>query len=227
MEDSKIENSEEIDKAIEEYKNIETEEELKNDKENKENVNEDNKDNEENELNKKIEELENQNADLKDKYMRAMAETENIRKRAAKEKIDTIKRANKDLLLSLLNFMDNFERAIKAGENNKDIQNSEYYKGIELIHKQFIDFIHDNGVEEIKCLGEEFNPNLHEALTVIEVPDCEHEKIVEVYAKGYKLKLIFCQNAYNIFCVTVSQMRSIKVNIYYFPIFNMLINFIR
>ena len=184
MEDSKIENSEEIDKAIEEYKNIETEEELKN---NKENVNEDNKDNEENELNKKIEELENQNADLKDKYMRAIAETENIRKRAAKEKIDTIRRANKDLLLSLLNFMDNFERAIKAGENNNDIQNSEYYKGIELIHKQFIDFIHDNGVEEIECLGEEFNPNLHEALTVIEVPDCEHEKIVEVYAKGYKL----------------------------------------
>ena len=184
MEDSKIENSEEIDKAIEEYKNIETEEELKN---NKENVNEDNKDNEENELNKKIEELENQNADLKDKYMRAIAETENIRKRAAKEKIDTIKRANKDLLLSLLNFMDNFERAIKAGENNNDIQNSEYYKGIELIHKQFIDFIHDNGVEEIECLGEEFNPNLHEALTVVEVPDCEHEKIVEVYAKGYKL----------------------------------------
>ena len=119
--------------------------------------------------------------------MRAMAETENIRKRAAKEKIDTIKRANKDLLLSLLNFMDNFERAIKAGEHNNDIQNSEYYKGIELIHKQFIDFIHDNGVEEIECLGEEFNPNLHEALTVIEVPDCEHEKIVEVYAKGYKL----------------------------------------
>lgn len=184
MEDSKIENSEEIDKAIEEYKNIETEEELKN---NKENANEDNNKDEENELNKKIEELENQNADLKDKYMRAVAEMENIRKRAAKEKIDTIKRANKDLLLSLLNFMDNFERAIKAGENNSDIQNSEYYKGIELIHKQFIDFIHDNGVEEIECLGEEFNPNLHEALTVIEIPDCEHEKIVEVYAKGYKL----------------------------------------
>ena len=58
-----MENSEEIDRAIEEYKNIETEEELKN---NKENANEDN--NEENELNKKIEELENQNADLKDKY---------------------------------------------------------------------------------------------------------------------------------------------------------------
>ena len=188
-----MENSEELQEVNEVNKtdeNIETEEELKNNKENKENDNEENKndsDNKENELNKKIEELENQNSELKDKYMRAMAETENIRKRAAKEKIETIKRANKDLLLSLLNFMDNFERAIKAGENNSDIQNSEYYKGIELIHKQFIDFIHDNGVEEIECLGEEFNPNLHEALTMVEIPDCEHEKIVEVYAKGYKL----------------------------------------
>lgn len=172
-----MENGEEINNEnIENNESVETEEELKN-----------NEDNKENELNKKIEELENQNADLKDKYMRAMAEMENIRKRAAKEKIDTIKRANKDLLLSLLNFMDNFERAIKAGENNSDIQNSEYYKGIELIHKQFIDFIHDNGVEEIECLGGEFDPNLHEALTMIEIPDCEHEKIVEVYAKGYKL----------------------------------------
>ena len=187
-----MENSEELQEINEANKNktdenIETEEELKNNKENKENDNEENKNDKEKELNKKIEELENQNSDLKDKYMRAMAEMENVRKRAAKEKIETIKRANKDLLLSLLNFMDNFERAIKAGENNNDIQNSEYYKGIELIHKQFIDFIHDNGVEEIECLGEEFNPNLHEALTMVEIPDCEHEKIVEVYAKGYKL----------------------------------------
>ena len=190
MEESKMENSEELQEIKEANKtdeNIETEEELKNNKENKENDNEENKNDKEKELNKKIEELENQNSDLKDKYMRAMAEMENVRKRAAKEKIETIKRANKDLLLSLLNFMDNFERAIKAGENNNDIQNSEYYKGIELIHKQFIDFIHDNGVEEIECLGEEFNPNLHEALTMVEIPDCEHEKIVEVYAKGYKL----------------------------------------
>lgn len=180
MEESKIENEQagEMEKpGNENIENLEN----NNGEENKENANE------KLEENKKIEELENQNVELKDKYMRAMAETENIRKRAAKEKIDIIKRANKDLLLSLLNFMDNFERAIKAGENNPDIQNSEYYKGIELIHKQFIDFIHDNGVEEIECLGGEFDPNMHEALTMVEIPDCENEKIVEVYAKGYKL----------------------------------------
>lgn len=189
MEESKIENEQtnETEKS-----NNENNETLENNNENNNNENneEENKESVNKQLleeNKKIEELENQNAELKDKYMRAMAETENIRKRAAKEKIETIKRANKDLLLSLLNFMDNFERAIKAGESNPDIQNSEYYKGIELIHKQFIDFIHDNGVEEIECLGGEFDPNMHEALTMVEIPDCENEKIVEVYAKGYKL----------------------------------------
>ena len=138
-------------------------------------------------LKKRIEELEKESADMKNKYMYAMAEAENIRKRTAKEKTDSIKRANKGLLLSLLTFMDNFERALKAGEQDSNVQGSEYYKGIELIHKQFIDFMHDNGVTEIESLGEEFDPNVHEALTMIEVPDIDKEKVVEVYAKGYKL----------------------------------------
>ncbi|TVL39940.1 nucleotide exchange factor GrpE [Brachyspira hyodysenteriae] len=138
-------------------------------------------------LKKRIEELENESADMKNKYMYAMAEAENIRKRTAKEKADSIKRANKGLLLSLLTFMDNFERALKAGEQDSNVQGSGYYKGIELIHKQFIDFMHDNGVSEIESLGEEFDPNVHEALTMIEVPDIDKEKVVEVYAKGYKL----------------------------------------
>ena len=138
-------------------------------------------------LKKRIEELEKESADMKNKYMYAMAEAENIRKRTAKEKIDGIKRANKGLLLSLLTFMDNFERALKAGEQDANVQGTEYYKGIELIHKQFIDFMHDNGVTEIESLGEEFDPNVHEALTMVEVPDLDKEQVVEVYAKGYKL----------------------------------------
>ncbi|WP_028328534.1 nucleotide exchange factor GrpE [Brachyspira alvinipulli] len=139
-------------------------------------------------LKKRIEELENESADMKNKYMYAMAEVENVRKRTAKEKADGIKRANKDLLLSLLNFMDNFERALKSLEKDSNIQGSEYFKGIELIHKQFIDFIHDNGVFEIELKeGDEFDPNVHEALTMIEVPNIDKEQVVEVYAKGYKL----------------------------------------
>lgn len=138
-------------------------------------------------LKKRIEELENEVSDMKDKYMRAMAEAENIRKRTAKEKADGIKRANKGLLLSLINFMDNFERALKSFDNDETIKESEYYKGVELIHKQFIDFLTDNGVSEIEALGEEFDPNLHEALTMIEAADIDKEQVVEVYAKGYKL----------------------------------------
>ena len=138
-------------------------------------------------LKKRVEELENEVSDMKDKYIRAMAESENIRKRTAKEKADGIKRANKGLLLSLINFMDNFERALKSFDNDETIKGSEYYKGVELIHKQFIDFLTDNGVSEIEAQGEEFDPNLHEALTMIEVPDIDKEQVVEVYAKGYKL----------------------------------------
>ena len=137
-------------------------------------------------LEKRIEELEKELADNKDKFIRAHAEMENIRKRAEKDKVDTIKRANKNLLLSLLGFLDNFERAIKEGSKNTDIQGSEYFKGIELIHKQFIDFISDNGITEIEALDCEFDPKVHEALTMIEVPDLDMEKVVEVYAKGYK-----------------------------------------
>ena len=167
--------------------NKENNEELENNEENKENSNEESSNDEVSELKKKVEELQEEASDMKNKYMYAMAEAENIRKRTAKEKTDAIKRANKGLLLSLLTFMDNFERALKAGEQDSNVQGSEYYKGIELIHKQFIDFMHDNGVTEIESLGEEFDPNVHEALTMIEVPDIDKEKVVEVYAKGYKL----------------------------------------
>lgn len=167
--------------------NKEKDEELENNEENKENSNEESSNDEVSELKKKVEELQEEASDMKNKYMYAMAEAENIRKRTAKEKTDAIKRANKGLLLSLLTFMDNFERALKAGEKDENIQGTEYYKGIELIHKQFIDFMHDNGVSEIESLGEEFDPNVHEALTMIEVPELDKEKVVEVYAKGYKL----------------------------------------
>ncbi|MEI0485212.1 nucleotide exchange factor GrpE [Brachyspira intermedia] len=181
MEEEIKENSEE-----KEEENTEAEA-VENDEQSEENAENNTEEDEITALKKRIEELENESADMKNKYMYAMAEAENIRKRTAKEKTDSIKRANKGLLLSLLTFMDNFERALKAGEQDSNVQGSEYYKGIELIHKQFIDFMHDNGVAEIESLGEEFDPNVHEALTMIEVPDIDKEKVVEVYAKGYKL----------------------------------------
>ena len=116
--------------------NKENNEELENNEENKENSNEESSNDEVSELKKKVEELQEEASDMKNKYMYAMAEAENIRKRTAKEKTDAIKRANKGLLLSLLTFMDNFERALKAGEKDENIQGTEYYKGIELIHKK-------------------------------------------------------------------------------------------
>lgn len=135
----------------------------------------------------KIEDLEKEISELKDKYIRTVAESDNIRKRADKEKREIIKFANKSLLLSLLGFMDDFERALKSGEKDKNTENSDFYKGIVLIHKSFKDFMNEQGVSEIEALGKEFNPNIHEALSMIELPNLSAEEVVEVCAKGYKL----------------------------------------
>lgn len=143
----------------------------------------------------KIEELENEIEELKikindydEKYMRAFAESENIRKRAEKERRDIIKNANKTLLAKLLGFMDNFERAINSVSKDEEMLNDDFYKGIELIAKDFNNFLEEAGVKEFNALGEAFNPNIHEALTVAEVEDeTKADTVVEVFIKGYTL----------------------------------------
>jgi len=138
-------------------------------------------------LKKQIEELEIKASDFEEKYLRAYAESENIRKRADKDRRDIMRFANKDLLSNLLSFMDNFDRALESAEEDEEMKNNEFYKGIELISKSFSSFLDSNSVEELKSLGEEFDPNIHEALSVIDSPDVETDTVVQVYAKGYTL----------------------------------------
>lgn len=138
-------------------------------------------------LKQKIEELETKASDFEEKYLRAYAESENIRKRADKERRDIIRFANKELLNNLLSFMDNFDRALQSVEEEDEMKNNEFYKGIELISKSFSSFLDTNSVEEIKSLGEEFDPNIHEALSAIDSPDVKTDTVVQVYAKGYTL----------------------------------------
>lgn len=138
-------------------------------------------------LEDKVIELEAKLNIANENVLRAMAEAENVRKRTEKDRADYIKRANKDLVVSLINFMDDFDRAIEVGENDTTINSTEFYKGITLIRKRFIDFLNSNGVEEIEALGSDFDPNTHEALQVIESDDVKTEKVSQVYMKGYTL----------------------------------------
>lgn len=125
---------------------------------------------------KKIEEL---NA----KYMRLMADFQNQKKRFDKEKADIHQFANEKIVKNLLEVLDNFERALDA---TKDADPS-LHEGMELIFKQLMAALEKAGVAEIKALGEEFDPNFHNAVMMEETDEYESNKVSEVMQKGYTL----------------------------------------
>ncbi len=125
---------------------------------------------------KKIEEL---NA----KYMRLMADFQNQKKRFDKEKADIHQYANEKIVKNLLEVLDNFERALDA---TKDADPS-LHDGMELIFKQLMTALENAGVAEIKALGEEFDPNFHNAVMMEETDEYESNKVSGVMQKGYTL----------------------------------------
>ena len=133
-------------------------------------------------LEKKNEEIE----EINNKYLRISADFQNYKRRVEKEKSDIYSFANEKLILELLPAVDNLERAVGviAEEGNKD---AALTKGIEMILQQLLDTMKNNGLEEIKALGQDFDPNLHHAV-MQEASDTEEgNKVLEVYQKGYIL----------------------------------------
>lgn len=116
------------------------------------------------------------------KFLRLMADFQNYRKRADKEKSDIYARANENIMLGLLTVIDNFERAIE--HESKD---EKYAEGMQLIFKQLIDVLKASGLEEIKALDEDFDPNIHNAVMTCDSDEHESGKVVEVLQKGYLL----------------------------------------
>lgn len=120
--------------------------------------------------------------DANTKFLRLMADFQNYRKRADKEKSDIYARANENIMLGLLTVIDNFERAIE--HESKD---EKYAEGMQLIFKQLIDVLKSSGLEEIKALDEDFDPNIHNAVMTCDSDEHESGKVVEVLQKGYLL----------------------------------------
>lgn len=116
------------------------------------------------------------------KYMRLMADFQNFKRRTEKEKSDIYAYANEQIALGLLEVIDNFERALDHESTDKA-----YAEGMELILKQLIEVLKKSGIEEIKTLGEEFDPNFHNAVMMEDNPDFESGKVTEVLQKGYTL----------------------------------------
>lgn len=132
-----------------------------------------------------IEDMTAKVSEYEDLAKRTRAEAENMRKRMEKEKRDIIRFANKNLFMNMLNFMDDFERAIKLKPENTGLE--DFYKGVEMIYKGFTNFLQDNGVKELQVLHAEFDPNIHEAISLDEDEKYDKEIVIEVYSKGFTL----------------------------------------
>jgi len=125
-------------------------------------------------------------AEMQDRYLRLSAEFDNYRKRTLREKIELTKQAGENVLINIIPVMDDFERALKHMETATDCASMK--SGIDLIYNKFNEFLKQNGIKEIEALNQEFNVDLHEAITKIPVEDKSMKgKVVDVIVKGYWL----------------------------------------
>jgi len=125
-------------------------------------------------------------ADQKDKYLRLMAEFENFRRRTAKERLDLIQTAGKDVIVSMLEVMDDCDRAEKQLNSADDI--SLQKEGIQLVFNKVRSTLQSKGVTAMESLLKDFNVELHEAITEIPVTDNKQKgKVVDEITKGYFL----------------------------------------
>ena len=120
---------------------------------------------------------------LKDKYLRTLAEYENFRKRSEKEKAQMFELGAKSIIEALLPVVDNFERALEhVQEEEKD---SPFVKGVEGIYKQIQKMFADCNIQAIEALGKKFDPALHNAVMTEEEGDAEEDTITQDLQKGY------------------------------------------
>jgi len=120
--------------------------------------------------------------ELDDRYKRILAEFENFKKRSSKEREVLYNSILSDVVEVMLPVVDNLENAAKV-----ETQDEEYKKGVELVLKQFKDVLASKGVEEIRAVGETFDPELHEAVSSIQDENLGEKEIAQEYRKGYKI----------------------------------------
>jgi molecular chaperone GrpE len=121
----------------------------------------------------------------RDNFLRTLADYNNFRRRAREEMDGARKFAIEDFILRILPVLDNFERAIKAAEEIKNYD--ALHGGVILILRQFRDALEKEGVKPIDAEGQEFDPNIHEAVMRVDTDDYPDNSIVEEFQKGYTL----------------------------------------
>lgn len=124
-------------------------------------------------------------AEFKDKYLRALADTENIRKRVRQQSEESVRLQRENLLRDLLPMVDNLERAVDAargGGNGKPI-----VEGVEMVLRSLLDFLRGQGVTPQEAVGQPFNPQFHEAVDHVESADHPPNTVINEFHRGYRI----------------------------------------
>ena len=142
--------------------------------------------NKEVEKNSSENEIQKEDQDFKEKYIRLYSEYENYRKRTAKEKIDLITSASENVIKELLPILDDFERAI---DNNKNVEDASVLKeGFDLIYSKMHKGLVNQGLKPMEANGKDFDSEIHEAITKIPAHNEKLKgKVVDVIEKGYQI----------------------------------------
>jgi molecular chaperone GrpE len=120
-----------------------------------------------------------------DKYLRLYAEFDNFRRRNAKERIELIQTAGKEVIVSLLEVMDDCDRAEKVMNKSEDIV--AVREGVQLVFNKFRRTMLSKGLKEMECVGAEFNADIHEAITEVPAGPDMAGKVIDQVEKGYYL----------------------------------------
>ena len=133
-----------------------------------------------------IEELKAQVAELKDKYLRQVAEFDNYRKRTLKEKTELILNGGEKVLTALLPVLDDFERAQESFKKSSDVE--ALREGVTLIFEKLVKTLESQGLKPIDAVGQDFNTDFHEAIAMIPAPnDDDKGKVIDCIQTGYML----------------------------------------
>lgn len=133
-----------------------------------------------------IEKLNEQLAELKDKYLRQVADFDNFRKRTAKERLELMQTAGKDVISALLTVLDDSERAEKQLQTSQDINTIR--EGVSLVFGKLRNTLQSRGLKAMDSVGADFNPDIHEAITEVPVPnEALKGKVIDEVEKGYYL----------------------------------------
>lgn len=122
-----------------------------------------------------------------DQLVRTVADMENFKKRAARERQDAVKYANEALLERIIPVLDNFDAALAAA-NAPNTSVESLQSGVNMIQQQLKSAMNEAGLEEIDATGKTFDPNLHEAISQQETADVPEGQVVQQVRKGYKLR---------------------------------------